>query len=198
MIKAIIFDVDGVLIDLTIEKAKYQLQRDWGITPEQTEPFFTNEFIACLKGEADLKESVAPYLQTWGWNDSINAYLDYWFESQKDINKELIAEIQLLKNKGYKIYVATNQEKHRAEYLSHKLGFGEIFDGFYSSSQIGEIKNEPTFFRRLLEQIKLKPSEVLFWDDGVSHVESAKSIGIKSELYTDFKKFKKTMENYLR
>ncbi|MGH7203351.1 MAG: hypothetical protein ACREHC_02830 [Candidatus Levyibacteriota bacterium] len=39
MIKAIIFDIDGVLIDLTLEQVKNQLERDWGITPEQTTPF---------------------------------------------------------------------------------------------------------------------------------------------------------------
>ncbi|MGI8419619.1 MAG: hypothetical protein ACR2LN_03155 [Candidatus Levyibacteriota bacterium] len=110
MIKALIFDVDGVLIDLTLEQVKNQLERDWGITPEQTEPFFAKEFVDCLKGQADLKEAITPYLKKWGWNDSINAYLDYWFESQKNINKQLIAEIQLLKKKGYKMYVATNQE----------------------------------------------------------------------------------------
>ncbi len=75
MIKAVIFDVDGVLIDLTIEKAKNQFKRDWGITPEQTEHFFGNEFVACLQGKADLKEVISPYLIEWGWNDYTNVFL---------------------------------------------------------------------------------------------------------------------------
>lgn len=160
--------------------------------------FFANEFIACLKGEADLKESIAPYLKKWGWNDSVNAYLDYWFESQKNINRELIEEIQLLKNRGYKVYIATNQEKYRAEYLSHQLGFGDIFDGFYSSSQMKQMKSEPAFFRQLLKQIQLEPSETLLWDDSFSNIEGARSVGMKGELYTDFKNFKKIMNNYLK
>ncbi len=36
MIKAILYDIDGVLIDINIEKAQTQSQRDWGITPTQT------------------------------------------------------------------------------------------------------------------------------------------------------------------
>ncbi|MGH7203352.1 MAG: HAD-IA family hydrolase [Candidatus Levyibacteriota bacterium] len=151
----------------------------------------------CLKGKTDLKEAITPYLKKWGWNDSTNAYLDYWFESQKNINKQLIEEIQSLKKKRYKVFVATNQEKYRAEYLVHKLGFGEIFDGFYASSHIGEIKSNPAFFHRLLEQIELKPNETLFWDDSPTHVTSAKSVGMYAELYTSYEDFKKKMDMYL-
>ncbi|MGI8419618.1 MAG: HAD-IA family hydrolase [Candidatus Levyibacteriota bacterium] len=81
--------------------------------------------------------------------------------------------------------------------MVHKLGFGEIFDGFYASSHIGEIKSNPAFFRRLLKQIEFKPKETLFWDDSPTHVDSAKSVGMHTELYTSYEDFKKKMDKYL-
>lgn len=198
MIKAVLFDVDGVLIDISLEKSQEQLQKDWGITPEQTADFFQNEFRECLRGEADLKEVIVPYLQKWGWNDSVNAFLDYWFESQKEVDMRLLEEVRSLQKKGLKVYLATNQEKYRAEYLLHHLGFKEIFDGIFVSYDLGMTKKNPEFFQKILEKIHCKPEEVIFWDDHMKYVQSAQSVGIHAEFYANFEQYTRIMEKYLQ
>lgn len=196
MIKAILYDVDGVLIDISIEKAQAQIERDWGISPQQTAQFFHHEFVECLTGEKDLKEEITPYLKKWGWNSSVNAYLDYWFTTQDKRNTEVINDIKILKEKGIHVSIATNQEKYRAEYLANKLGFKMLFDDFFASSTFGIMKKHPEFFEKIITSIKYKPNEILFWDDTPKYVEAAKSIGIHGEVYTTYENYKEIMKRY--
>jgi FMN phosphatase YigB (HAD superfamily) len=95
MIKVAIFDVDGVLVNG--ERFSTALDRDYGISIEKTLPFFNGEFQHCLVGNADLKEAVTPYLLDWGWDKGADIFLDYWFNAEHTINKELIDYIQTAK-----------------------------------------------------------------------------------------------------
>lgn len=88
MIKTIIFDADGVLINS--EKFSDVLRRDYDVDVVKEKEFFTNIFQDCLVGKADLKKSLAPYLPAFGWKGTVDEFLDYWFKSGHSINKEFV------------------------------------------------------------------------------------------------------------
>jgi putative hydrolase of the HAD superfamily len=79
MIKVIIFDADGVLIN-TERRFSILLAEKYGIPLEKTLPFFNGPFQDCLIGKANLKETILPFLNTWGWKKGIDALLDIWFQ----------------------------------------------------------------------------------------------------------------------
>ena len=127
MIKVIIFDADGVLIP-TKQKFSKTLAEKHGIPTEKTLPFFEGPFQDCLIGKKDLRETVAPYLNEWGWGKGVDALLDYWFKLESDSDKDLINYIQKLRQKGVLCFLATNNEKYRFQYMFDKLGFAKSFD----------------------------------------------------------------------
>jgi len=61
MIKAILFDADGVLING--EMFSNVLDRDYGIPSDKTLPFFSGIFREAVSGKADLKEIITPHLK---------------------------------------------------------------------------------------------------------------------------------------
>lgn len=196
MIKVIIFDVDGVLING--KRFVDTLYKECGISPKMTKAFFSGPFQDCLLGNADLKKELPKYLKQWGWEKGVEEFMNYWFVSEHTINEPLIKYIQQLRNKGMKCMLATNQESYRVSYIMKEMGFANTFDAFHASSSLGSKKPNSDFYNSLFTQLKdVQKNEVLFWDDTKINVDAAKSFGIHAELYLSFSDFKKKMEAYL-
>lgn len=193
MVKVILFDADGVVV--TPDKIFSQrMHEEYGVPAEGLQEFFTGEFQKCLIGQADLKELLADKIQKWGWQGTVDELLEYWFSNESKTDQRVIDIINQLKEKGYKLYLATNQEKNRTEYFKNQMGFGELFHGIFSSAYVGYRKEDPGFFEHVLKILNVKPEEIAFWDDSPDHVESAKSLGIQAYLYKDFDEFSKQVE----
>lgn len=191
-IKVILYDADGVLINSYMAFSEL-LNKDYGMSPDATASFFRGPFVDCLEGRLDMKDVLPKYLNDWGWQGTLNSFLKLWFTSEHSIEKLIMDHIDDLRSRGIRCYVATNQEKHRAKYMLNDMGFKDHFDGLYASAHLGAKKPDHDFFNKILKELKVKPEQVLFWDDSASHVKAASVLGIKSELYTGFQDYKKVM-----
>lgn len=144
----------------------------------------------CLVGKADLKEELAKYAQKWGWKDSTDDLLRFWFEGEKEVNQELLDKISELRQESREVYLATNNEKYRVGYLWNTTGLKNHFDGVFSSVDLGLKKPDPEFYLKVLSILKAKPEDVVFFDDDEENVESARKVGIDSRLYSGIADFK--------
>lgn len=184
MTKAILFDADGV----TLIKQGYlseKLSRDFNIPLDQIMPFFRNDYRLCQENKLDLKVVLPKYLEQWKIQKSVADFLDYWFSADTKPDKIMIEKIQTLRNEGIKCYLASDQEKYRAEYILNVLKFSEYFDKCFFSYNVGNSKSNPDFFKKVLEELKLNPNEVVYFDDDQKNVEVAKSLGIDAHYFTN-------------
>lgn len=195
MIQTLLFDVDGVIV--TGEPWGQELAQSYGITEEMRRPFFRKAFQPCLVGKADLKEVLAPYLAQWGWPYSTEAFLDYWFCRQRTIDGRLLRAVQQLRQRSIPCYIATQQERYRTAYIQNEMGLASLFDGMFSSVDLGTMKSDPAFFTTILRELDgYQAEEVLFWDDTPRNVTIAQSVGIQAELYSNFADFVRKMQEY--
>jgi putative hydrolase of the HAD superfamily len=195
MIKAILFDADGVLI-INEKKFSEVLDEKCGISLDITSDFFKGKFAECLIGKADLREELQGLLHKWGWNGSVDDFMGLWFKTQHNINKALMDGVKKLRKNGMKCYLATNNEKYRTEYIINKMGFGRVFDGVFSSCNFGYSKHEPEFLKKVIDAVDLKPEEILLWDDDLVNVNAAKKLGLRAEHYISISDFKDRMKRY--
>lgn len=90
-------------------------------------------------------------------------------------------------------FISKNAEKYRFAILSaanadlhpwlqkHKVD--SYFEFVQSTTNEGLSKMDAEFYRRAIDKIKLKPSEILFVDDIESYLKVASLLGIKTILY---------------
>lgn len=191
MITLLILDADGVLING--ERFADVLARDFQTDKAKEKEFFTTKFQDCLVGKADLKESIGPYLVSFGWKGSTDEFLDYWFKAEHSINEGLMQYVQQLRKSGIKVVLATNQEKYRTQYMLEYMGFDGMFDKIYSSAHLGLKKPTIEFFDHVIKDIGAKKGDVLFWDDDQQNIDGAIEYGIHAEFYTDYASFQNVM-----
>ena len=114
-----------------------------------------------------------------------DAMLDHaWNALLLDIPEPRIRLIEQVR-KNYRIFMLTNtNEIHYLKYhetFKTQYGyddFDSLFEKAYYSYRIGLKKPDPEIFRYVLSDSHLDPSETLFIDDTLMHVEGANSVGI--------------------
>ena len=182
MIKALIFDFAGVIgsegYSLWAKEKKAQ-----GI--EATSTYFHDISNRLDRGDITREEFVQDLAKKVGTES--NKIWGEMFEKIK-INHELLNYIGRLK-KDYKIGLLTNYNYLWMDELFSIYKLEKYFDSKVISSLVKVIKPEKEIYQISLKSLKVKPEEALFFDDRPQNVEGGESVGIKSFLFTDNKKF---------
>lgn len=180
--KVFVFDADGVAIHPW--GFRDALINDHGIQPEETRPFFVDAFPACLRGEADLVSTLSPYLDDWGWRDSVEALIELWLLSENRPNDRVLAKVAELRACGYRVCLASNQEITRASFIRGEMGFEKFFDELFLSSEIGAMKPEPAFYQHVEDVLAVRPQDIFFVDDGAAYIDAAAMRGWQTLCYS--------------
>lgn len=197
MITTALFDIDGVIGKKRKEYFSVRYARERGVPEEKIVKFFTGPFQSCIIGEADLKEVLPSYLKEWGWRKSVDEFLAYWFESEKELNIDVLKQIEKLRDNDIEVYLASQQEKYRAAYILRTEGLADRVDGAFFSCVLGFKKDDPRFFEKILKRIGVTAPEVIYWDDEEENITVAKRVGITTHLYSDYATFENQVNELL-
>jgi len=172
-----------------------RFSKKYGISLDKVLPFFKNEFQKCLVGKADLKVELKKYFPDWGYKGTVDDLLNFWFLGENKVDNKILQIVSMLRKKGVKVYLATNNEKYRVRYLSEVVGLANQFDGIYSSAFLGIKKPDVKFFEKILKDLNVKDaSSVYFCDNDNENIEGAKAAGLQTHFYKNFSKFRYWIE----
>ncbi|KQN74229.1 HAD-IA family hydrolase [Devosia sp. Leaf64] len=198
MTRSIIFDVDGVLVhgyharpDGKTWEGKFLI--DLGIDPVR----FRDEFIydifikKVVVGQTALVDALDRRLSSFGYKGSAIAFAQHWAARNSFPNEELLADIRRLKARSdIKLYLATNQDHMRAQWLWQTLGLGELFDDMFYSARARAMKPMAAFFEFAAARMGPQTEIPLFFDDTQKVVEGACNFGWESVLFTSNNDFR--------
>jgi putative hydrolase of the HAD superfamily len=192
MTRALVFDVDGVLVHGYHARADLQqrwdenLLADLGVDPER----FRTEFIydifikKVVIGQMPLIEALDRRLPGLGFKGSSMVFAQYWLSHDSRVNTELLDAVRRLKaDPDIRLYIATNQDHMRAQWLWHTLGFSELFEDIFYSARAGVMKPHKDFFDFAETRMGPQAEPPLFFDDTPKVVDGARAHGWNAILF---------------
>jgi putative hydrolase of the HAD superfamily len=99
------------------------------------------------------------------------------------VDTDIVKIVQELQARDIRCHLATNQQSHRARYMSEVIGHRDLFDREFYSCRMGIAKPDIGFFKFILRELHVPPGSVLFIDDREDNVASAITAGLQASLF---------------
>lgn len=181
MIRALMLDVDGVLVTGRPEDGlnwATDLEGDLGVSAADLQrEFFARHWEEIVVGRADLPERLAASLARIAPDVACDRLIAYWFEKDSRLDSAILDDIAASRSAGLKVWLATNQEHMRARHLMDVLGLTKRVDGMFYSAALGCRKPEGRFFHAIEAATGCAPEELLLVDDTPANVDAAREAG---------------------
>ena len=188
MPRCLMLDVDGVLVTGRPEDGRFwaeDIERDLGIALDDLRALlFAPHWAEIMVGRRDLREVLTECLPRLAATVSVERFMDYWFSRDARVDRSVLAEVDQLRARGVAVFLATNQEHHRARHLMDRLGLGRHVDGIVHSARVGARKPEPAFVQAAAALAGHAARELLLVDDTDANVDAARQAGWQAERWT--------------
>lgn len=179
--KAIIFDLDGTLVDSMgyWRRVSRDFMKTKGIDIEDSvqhkmTTMSLNTSLRYLKDYYKLSESFEELYN--GFSDTV---IDFYSNKVK-LKDNALEILKYFKDRDKKIVIGTSTAKHFADIVIKKYGIDNYIEGLYTADSVGHIKGEEKFFTTITSEIKEDPRDVYLIDDSYLALRTAKSAGLET------------------
>ena len=196
-IKLFLFDLDGTILDslkiwndidlLFFKNHNLIMGEDYHIaiaplTLEETATYTKNTYKLDIDEEQIMKEwsdlAIKEYAENVNLKKGVKEFLDY------------------LKNKNVHLAIATSCNEEMFKPWLERYGIVSYFEHFYTSQNLKINKSNTNFFKEILNEYKIEPDQILFFEDSLASMKCAKSLGFNVVAVMD-KKWEKQKEEII-
>ncbi len=180
-IRAIIFDLGGVLVRTADFSPRERLAAQLGMNRSELEEFiFGGESgEQAQRGEITAVEHWENlYHQLNCSAEEFTTIVEEFFE-QDQLDGELVDYLREL-HKTYKTALLSNAWDDQREVIAEKWHMEDVFDIIISSSKVGMVKPDRRIFQLTLNRLGVNADQTVFVDDMARNVEAARDIGLNA------------------
>ena len=205
MIKNLLFDLGGVIMDLDRDRCVRAFER---LGMKDADDFLgvygqKGAFLALESGKIDADE----------FHRQVRPMIDRPEVSDEEIDNAFneflvgipVTRLEALRalRKDYKIYLLSNtnpimiNSRIAEEFRKEGFEMADYFDGIFTSYEAGCCKPGKEIFDYTEREGHIKPDETLFFDDSQANVDAARSYGLNAVLVKPGDEFKNLLAEFL-
>ena len=184
MIRAVIFDIGGVLVRTVDHASRRQWEKKLGLAEGESEAIVFNSEMGQKAQRGEISDAAL-----WAWvgkrlalSPGELAALRRGFWAGDVLDRELVAFIRQLRP-YYQTAVISNATDNLHHALTHTFGVADAFDLIVGSATEKVMKPNPEIYRRTLQRLGRKAEEAVFIDDFAANIAGAQAVGLHTIHY---------------
>jgi epoxide hydrolase-like predicted phosphatase len=185
-IRAVIFDLGGVLVRTEDRTPRTQLADRLGLTYNELSALIFDSPSAhqAMKGEITAAEHWEAAQEALGIpQDEIEKMkLDFWGGDTLDEN--LVNYLRDLRPQ-YKTALLSNAWDDLRQMIEEEWKIDDAFDEIIISAEVGLVKPDASIYQRMIADLDIVPAEAVFVDDFPENVAGARSQGLHAVQFND-------------
>lgn len=181
MIRGVIFDVDGVLLnsmpvwenlgELYLQRLGIEAEKDLGTRLYTMSLEESAEYMIGRYGLDKTPEQVIA---------EVNLEVKDFYENQVPLKEGVRQYLNEFRERGVPMVIATTGGRKNAEAALKRLKVFQYFQGIFTCSEIGSGKNEPDIYYTAALQIDTEPGQTWVFEDAYHAVRTAKQAGFRT------------------
>ncbi|RMG90501.1 MAG: HAD family phosphatase [Chloroflexi bacterium] len=178
-IKAVIFDVGGVLIRTEDHSHRRKLEQELGLTPGESELLVFDSEAGQKSQRGEITDD-----EKWHWIarklnlDSAGLrHFQKMFWAGDKLDTTLVNYIRSLRPR-YQTAIISNAPDNLRYILTKHYPILDAFDLVVCSAEEKVMKPNPLIYQRTLVRLGRQPEETVFIDDSLPNVQAARALGI--------------------
>lgn len=180
MIRGVIFDMDGVMID-----SERQSNEGWLWAAEQLGVEMPMWLIDSFKGAPNTLSCqfltiITMAKLTIGKHENLERSIFIKFGKRRAADKKGLFELlDYIRENGIKCAVATSTRRESAEKTLHTIGAWEYLDNVVYGDSVEHGKPEPDIFLAAAGRIGVPPQECIVIEDSINGIKAGHAAGMK-------------------
>ncbi|TQR58604.1 HAD family hydrolase [Campylobacter troglodytis] len=179
-IKAIVFDMDGVLIEakhwhfeaLNRALSLFGMEISYFEHIKSFDGLPTKDKLKMLSSVYNLSEKLHPFI-----NKMKQIYTTELIHTRLKPNFTHEFALSRLKNEGYKLALCSNSISKTISLMMQKASLDKYLDFFLSNEDVKNAKPDPEIYNKAIKRLNLSPKEVLILEDNINGIKSARASG---------------------
>ena len=178
-IRAIIWDMGGVILRTNGEESRLELAREFKVSVADLYNLVFNSLSAekATIGLIPEEEHWRTVATTLGVAENRIQELQDRFWAGDAVDKRLLDYIRAL-NKNFKTGLLSNAWSGARQSLNQRNACDMVFQYSMFSYEVRLKKPDPEIYKRILSFMQVRPEEAIFVDDMPENIEGANSIGM--------------------